>query len=103
MIKNTNAATLYQTASLAVYSVSILSFAALIMIGPDGLDIRPIIIPFLVVVFLSALGIGAKIALKKKQDAVSIIGALALAVVFTFAAVFVIAGVVWLTGLYHAS
>lgn len=93
----------YQTASLVVYLLAIVSASAILIIEPNNFDAKMMIIPLIALLVLSSTGIGYKIAAKSENSIVSSIGTVALTILFTFIGFFIVAGVAWFVGVSHAS
>lgn len=106
MLKNTSLKTTrkkYQLISLIAYIASIVIACILLLVEPSGFDAKVIVAPLIAVLFLSSIGIGYKIAMKNKHDAISIVGAAMVAILFTFVGFFIVAAVAWFIGLAHAA
>lgn len=91
----------YQLISLSIYTLAIIISSILLIVEPNGFDINSLIVPMLVVLFVSALGIGQKITSKSDSTALSVIGTIALAILLTFIGFFVVAAVAWFVALSH--
>ncbi len=91
----------YQLISIALYVITIIFSSGLLLIEPNNFDARRIIIPLIVLLLISALGIGQKITSKNTNKAVSLTGAILIAVLLTFIGFFIVAGVAWFIGVSH--
>lgn len=91
----------YQLISIALYVITIIFSSGLLLIEPNNFDARTITIPLIVLLLISALGIGQKITSKNTNKAVSVTGAILIAVLLTFIGFFIVAGVAWFIGVSH--
>lgn len=91
----------YQLASLTLYILIIVIAAALLIIEPNGLEVKALIIPLIFALFISALGIGQRVTAKSEKR-IAIFGTIAISILLTFVGFFIVAGVAWLVGLSHA-
>ena len=88
---------------LALYSFVILATAALLLVN-QSVDVRPLILPVIIALYVSALGFSYAIASKNQNNKVVILlGTALLAVMFAGLAFFAIAGVAWFVGVAHVS
>ena len=86
-----------------VYSITVVGFILLMIAAPSLFDIRAALVPMVTFLLVGSLLFSQSIASKKSSKAVMLLGTVALAVMFTFIAFFVIAAVAWLIAVYHAS
>ena len=82
-----------------LYLLIIIISSLVLVFEPNDLDPKSMILPVFLGLFISALPLGCGLAAGKNRDIVSKLGAVALAVVFTFVGFFVIATVAWLVAL----
>jgi hypothetical protein len=85
----------------AIYGFVALASVVLVLIDPTGLDVRPLILPVIVALFVSALGFSYTIASKNQNRVIVFLGTALLAIVFAALAFFVIAGVAWFVAVSH--
>jgi hypothetical protein len=86
---------------LAIYSATVLASAALLIIDPSGLDVKVLILPLMVLLFVSALCFSYPIASKNSNKVIALIGTALLAVLFAILAFFAVSGVAWLVAVSH--
>lgn len=94
---------IYQAASLVVYLLVILLASTILIIEPNNFDAKTLIVPLIVLLVLSSIGIGRKIAGNGESKIVSNLGTIALTILFTFIGFFIVAGVAWFIGISHVS
>ena len=87
--------------SLALYVLAIVGASLLLVIEPNNFDVTSIILPLLLVLFLSSLSIGYKFASTNKSKAIVITGTIALALLLTFIGFFAVAAVGWFVAVSH--
>ena len=87
--------------SLALYVLAIVGASLLMVIEPNNFDVTSIILPLLLVLFLSSLSIGYKFASKNKGKSIVITGTIALAILLTFIGFFAVAAVGWFVAVSH--
>lgn len=83
-------------ASLVLYLLIILGTSALLYFQPQGFDAKTAVVPFVMLLFVSALGTGYWVARGAVKKILRYTGMVAVAVVMTFIGLFVVAGVGWL-------
>lgn len=93
----------YRNFSLLIYIAVIAMTLIVLLFEPAGFDARAAILPLIVLLFLSALGIGQGIARKGSTKLISIIGMIAIAILLTFVGFFIVAGAAWFIGVTNAS
>lgn len=92
----------YQVASLFAYVLILATASGLLLIEPNGLDVRTMIMPILVLLLASSVGIGYAIAGKSESKLVAYLGTGALAILFSFIGFFILAAVAWFIGLSYS-
>lgn len=92
----------YHKVSVIAYLIIILTTSLLLLIEPNGLDVRMIILPLLGLLLLSSLGIGHMIAGKSESRVVKYAGIIALAILFTFVGFFIVSAVAWFIGVNNS-
>ena len=92
----------YQLISIILYVLTIVVASALLLIEPNNFDARAMIIPLIVLLFVTSIGIGNKIASKNENKIISIVGTIALTILMTFVGFFIVAAVAWFVGVSHA-
>lgn len=93
----------YQTISIIAYFLVIVIASSVLIIEPNNFDAKMLIAPFIMLLALSSIGIGHKIAFKSESKTLSVLSTGALAILFTFLGFFILCGVGYLIGLSHAS
>jgi predicted branched-subunit amino acid permease len=79
------------------------TFTALLFIEPNGFNIKAALIFLVVALFIASIVPAYTIAKKSNSRILSITGALALAILFSFIGLFIIAGIAWLIALSHSA
>lgn len=100
-LTNSKLKSTYQTVGLVIYIFTILLSSTLVMVEPDNFDIIQLLIPMLAVMFVSALGIGHRVASKSSSEVVTILGTIVLAILLTFVSFSIVATVAWFVALSH--
>ena len=100
--KNASKAKKLMILGAGLYSLILIISSLIFIYEPNDFDPKSIIIPVVSGLFIGALPLGYRMAASKKRDIVSKLGAVALAVAFTFIGFFVIAVVAWLVALSRA-
>ncbi len=92
----------FSVLGLALYVVTLGTFTALLFIEPNGFNIKASLIFLAVALFIASIVPAYTIAKKSNSRILSITGALALAILFSFIGLFIIAGIAWLIALSHS-
>jgi hypothetical protein len=88
--------TKYTRIGVSLYVLTLVTFITLLLIEPKGLDFRLAIIPLTIALFITGLAPARLIASKTKRIPVTVVGTIALAILFVFFGLFIIAGAAWL-------
>jgi len=83
------------------FVLSIATSSILLLVEPEGFDVRSMILPLIAVLFVSSLAFSYKIAFSSTSKILTIIGTISLAILFTIIGFSIVAGVAWLIALSH--
>lgn len=103
MPNNSKVKPIYRIASLTLYLLTVAISSILLWVEPNGFDARALILPLVIILFLSSLGVSQKIISKSQKGKVSpALGTVALSILLTFIGFLIVATVAWLIALSHA-
>lgn len=88
--------------SLVAYVLAIVVTLVVLVSEPDGFDARMAILPLIIMLLVSGLGIGQYIAADAQDPRIRVVGTTVLAVLLAFVGFFVIAGGAWVVALSRA-
>lgn len=90
------------TVSTVTYILIVLVAAVLLFTEPNGFSAQAMVLPLVVALLLSSVGIGYKFASRSANKTLAIVGTVALAVLFAFIGFFIVAAIGWFIALSYA-